>query len=88
MLQFEQWENVRFCQKLGKPASKTFQMIKQAYGKETLGRSALFMWQKRFMQGETVWKMMSIPVGQEQSELKSRPKKLHITLVLANCSRW
>jgi hypothetical protein len=34
MLQFEQWENIKFWQKLGKSASKTFQMIKQAYGKE------------------------------------------------------
>jgi hypothetical protein len=38
----EQWENVKFCQKLGKSASETFQMIKQACGKEALGRSALF----------------------------------------------
>jgi hypothetical protein len=42
MLQFEQWESVKSCQELGKSTSKTFQMIKQAYGKETLGRSAVF----------------------------------------------
>jgi hypothetical protein len=34
MSQFEQWENVKFCQKLGKSASEAFQMIKQAYGEE------------------------------------------------------
>jgi hypothetical protein len=44
MSQFEQQENVKFCQKLGKSASKTFQMIKQAYGKEAFGRSAVFKW--------------------------------------------
>jgi hypothetical protein len=32
MSQFKQWANVMFCQKLGKSASETFQMIKQAYG--------------------------------------------------------
>jgi hypothetical protein len=48
MSQFEQRENVKFCQKLGKSASKTFQMIKQAYTKETLGCSAVFKWHKRF----------------------------------------
>jgi hypothetical protein len=37
MSQFEQWENFKFCHKLG----KTFQMIKQEYGEETLGRSAV-----------------------------------------------
>jgi hypothetical protein len=36
MLQFEQWENVKFFQKLGKPASRMIQMIKQAYSKEAL----------------------------------------------------
>jgi hypothetical protein len=42
MLQFEQWENVKFCQKLCKSASKTFQMIKQAYGEQAFGRNAVF----------------------------------------------
>lgn len=51
MSQFEQWENVSFCQKLGKSARETFQMIKQAYSKEALGHSAVFKWHKRFAQG-------------------------------------
>jgi hypothetical protein len=42
MSQFEQRENVKFCQKLGKSTNKTFHMIKQAYGEEALGRSAVF----------------------------------------------
>jgi hypothetical protein len=66
MLQFEQWENVSFCQKLGKSASETFQMIKQAHGKEALGRSA---GTNVLHRGEMVWKMVSIPVGREWSEL-------------------
>jgi hypothetical protein len=37
MSQFEQRENVKFWQKLGKSASKTFQMVKQACSKEALG---------------------------------------------------
>jgi hypothetical protein len=37
MSQFEQWENVKFCQKLGKSTSETFQMIKQAYDEEAVG---------------------------------------------------
>jgi hypothetical protein len=48
MWQFEQQENVKFCQKLGKSTSETFQMIKQVYDKEALGCSAVFKWQKRF----------------------------------------
>jgi hypothetical protein len=51
MLQFEQWENMKFCQKLGKSASKIFQTIKQAYSEEALGCGAVFKWHKRFAQG-------------------------------------
>jgi hypothetical protein len=51
MSQFEQQANVKFCQKLGKSTSKMFQMIRQAYGDEALGRSALFKWHKHFAQG-------------------------------------
>jgi hypothetical protein len=51
MLQFEHHENVKFCQKLGKSASKMFQMIKQEYGEGALGRSAMFRWHKLFAQG-------------------------------------
>jgi hypothetical protein len=50
MLQFEQWADVKFCQKLGKSASETFQMIKQAYGEEALGYGAVFKWHKHFAQ--------------------------------------
>jgi hypothetical protein len=49
MSQFVQRANVKFCQKLGKSSSETFQMIKQAYD-EALGRSAVFKWHKSFAQ--------------------------------------
>jgi hypothetical protein len=54
MSQFEQMENVKFCQKLCKSASETFQMIKKAYGEETLSLNAVFKWHKRFAQGRDI----------------------------------
>jgi hypothetical protein len=48
MSQSEQRKNVKCCQNLGKSASKTFQMIKQAYGEEALGRNAVLKWHKCF----------------------------------------
>jgi hypothetical protein len=45
MSQFELQENVKFCQKLGKFASKMFHMIKQTYG-EAL--AVLCLWHKGF----------------------------------------
>jgi hypothetical protein len=53
--QCEQWENVKFCQKLGKSAIKTRQMIKQVYREEALGCSAAFKWHKQFAQGRDSW---------------------------------
>jgi hypothetical protein len=76
MSQFEQRENVKFCQKLGKSASKTFLMIKQAYGKEALGRSAMFKWHKRFAQGIDSLEDDESTGRPRRSELNSRSKKL------------
>jgi hypothetical protein len=42
MSQSEQREDVKLCQKLGKSASETFQMTKQAYGEDALASSAVF----------------------------------------------
>jgi hypothetical protein len=47
MSQFEQRANIKFCHKLGKSTSETFQMIKQAYSEEALGYT-VFKWHKRF----------------------------------------
>jgi hypothetical protein len=51
MLQFEQQENIKDCQKFGKSASKTFQVIKQACCKEALGHNSVFKWKKHFAHG-------------------------------------
>jgi hypothetical protein len=85
MLQFEQWENVKFCRKLGKSASKTFQIIKQAYG-EALGCSAAFKSHKRF-----AWGRDSL----EDEEHTGRPRMVRTELkiqevamlVCTNCSQ-
>jgi hypothetical protein len=45
MLQFEQHENIKLHQKLG-TASEMLQMIRQVFGEEALGRSAVFKWYK------------------------------------------
>jgi hypothetical protein len=79
MSQFEQWKNIKFCQKWDKYSSETFQMIRQSYSKKALALAMCFKWHKHLdvlHRRETVWKMMSIPVSQEWSELNSRSKKL------------
>ena len=50
MSQLEQWTNIKFCQKLGKTAAKTFQMMQQVYGGDTLSRSVVITWHQHFSQ--------------------------------------
>ena len=47
----EQRYAVNFCFKLGKSASETFQLIKQAYGDDALSRTRVFEWHKMFKEG-------------------------------------
>ena len=47
MSQLEQRTNIKFCQKLGKTATETFQMMKLVYGDEALNSSVVFRRHRR-----------------------------------------
>ena len=47
----EQRYVVKFCFKLGKSASGTFEFIKLAYGDDVLSRTRVFEWHKMFKEG-------------------------------------
>ncbi|EGI62516.1 FLJ37770-like protein [Acromyrmex echinatior] len=42
---------IKFNAKLGKSASETFRSMQQVYGSQCLGRTAVFEWHKRFLEG-------------------------------------
>ena len=42
---------MKFCFKLGKSASETFELIKQAYGDDVLSRKRVLEWYKMFNEG-------------------------------------
>jgi len=42
--------NVKFCVKLGKPATETYYLLK-VYGDDCLSRTQVFEWFKRFKEG-------------------------------------
>jgi hypothetical protein len=44
----EQHINIKFCEKLGKSASETLQMLTEAYGADAMKKSNVFEWHKRF----------------------------------------
>ena len=44
----EQCICIKFCFKIGKPATETYQLLQQAYGEDAMGRTQLFDWFLRF----------------------------------------
>ena len=49
----EQRVNIKFCVKLGKSASETFDMIRHVYGNETMRRARCFEWHECIKSGRT-----------------------------------
>ncbi|XP_041372645.1 protein GVQW3-like [Gigantopelta aegis] len=49
----EQRANIKFCIKLGKSATETFDMIRYVYGNEAMSRARCFEWHARFKSGRT-----------------------------------
>jgi hypothetical protein len=49
----EQRVCIKFCQKLGKTATETYEMLQQAFGETELSRSKTFEWYSRFKNGRT-----------------------------------
>ena len=47
----EQWFCTKFCFKLGKTASETHRMLKEAFGDNTLGQTQTYKWFKHFKNG-------------------------------------
>jgi len=47
----EQRINMKFCVKLGKSATETYDLLKNVYGDECLSRTQVFEWFKRFKEG-------------------------------------
>ena len=52
-LKLEQRASVKFCVKLEKSATETFEMLQQAYGNEAMSRARCFEWHSRFKSGRT-----------------------------------
>ena len=42
---------IKFCFKIGKTATETYQLLQQAYGEDALGRTQVFDWLRRFKEG-------------------------------------
>jgi len=45
---FEQRCAIKFCVKLGKSATVTYEKLQRAYGEHSLSRAQVFIWHKSF----------------------------------------
>lgn len=49
----EQRVCIKFCQRLGKTSTETFEMLRMAFGDEAMSRARTFEWFRRFEEGRT-----------------------------------
>ena len=49
---------IKFCFKIGKPATETYQLLQQAYGEAAMGRTQVFDWFRRFKEGRSKTNVM------------------------------
>ena len=42
---------IKFCFKIGKTATETYQLLQQPYGEDAMGRTQVFDWFRRFKEG-------------------------------------
>jgi hypothetical protein len=57
--QIEQRAAIKFCSKLKKTATETFEMLKSAYGEECLSRTGVFEWHKSAKKSEIRYKTLN-----------------------------
>ena len=54
----EQGICIKFCFKIGKTATETYQLLQQAYGEDEMGRTQVFDWFRLFKEGRSKTKVM------------------------------
>jgi hypothetical protein len=73
----EQRVCIKFCQKLGKTATETYEMLQQAFGETALSRSKTFEWYSRFKNGRT-------PIDDDPHTGRSSAARTNKTVHLVN----
>jgi hypothetical protein len=64
----EQYVCIKFCLKLSKTATKTLEILCEAFGEHSLSRTAVFEWLSRF-------KASRVPVEDDERSRRQAPAK-------------
>jgi len=76
---------IKFCFKLGKPATETCQLLQQAYGEYAMGRTQVFVWFRRFKEGRT--SVQSDPRSRRPSTLRNEEMIAKVRTIFRNNRR-
>jgi hypothetical protein len=60
---------VKFCVKIGKSVTETFEMLKIAFGEEAMCRTQTYEWWKRFKEAELRLMMIRVRDGHQRRKL-------------------
>ena len=79
----EKWCAIKFCFKLGKNATETYEMLQNAFGSFCMNRASAFEWHKRFKEGresvkndERCWRSKEV----NTSELIGQRVRVRVTM--------
>jgi len=72
----EQRVNVKFCVKLGKSATETYDLLKKVYGGERLSHTQVFEWFKRLKEGREEIRDNQCPGRRSTSKTDANIKKV------------
>ena len=54
----EEWYAIKFCCKLGKNATETYEILQTAFQPSCINRASIFEWHKRLKKAVSLWGMM------------------------------
>ena len=81
----EQCICIKFCFKIGKTATETYQLLQQAYGEDAVGCTQVFDWFRRFKEGRT--SVESDPCSGRLSTSRNKEIIATVTTVVHNNRR-
>jgi len=81
----EQRIYIKFCFKIGKTATETYQLLLQAYGEDAMGRTHVFDWFLRFKEDRT--SVESNPARDDRQHRETRKVKAKVRIIIRNNRR-
>ena len=67
---------IKFCFKIGKTGTETYQLLQQACGEDAMGRTQVFDWFRRFKEGRT--SVESDPARDDRQHRETRKRLLQL----------